>query len=93
MVSWDTPKLTLSTTLLDALPNAFTMLSTRSASPESATTAASSWTSLPATLPGAADWVPPATADGGAFFHPCVILRGSSDPESTHTRIAKSTKP
>lgn len=84
IVSCDTPKLTLSTTLLSLEPNAFTTFRTRRASDDDATTAASSSTSLRPTAP------PSVFLPNGRFFEE-LKRRGSTEPESTQTSMPNST--
>ena len=86
IVSFDTPKLTLSTTRLSTLPNALTMFMTRNASAELVTFSASASTSVPAAR-GVLD--PEPAPD--LRFRNWENLRTMMEPESTQTRMPKST--
>ena len=86
IVSSDTPKLTSSTTRLEAVPKAFMMFITLSESVELETLAASSWTSFLVVVDtGFSELVKPPLN--------CENLRTITEPESTQTRIPNKTKP
>ena len=86
IVSWDTPKLTLSTTRFVALSNALTTFITLSASSDAVTFAASSSTSFISAF-SPKDLEP----EVGFFLRNCENLRTMIDPESTQTRMSNST--
>ncbi len=88
IVSCDTPKLTLSTTRLSVLPNAFTTFMTRRASAELVTFSASSSTSL-IVAPGVLVPEPPLLP---VCLRNWENLRTMIEPESTQTRMPKRTK-